>query len=185
MKIENEKQQRGASLKKLIEGKGNWVKTSIFGRVINEICLVRKNDQSISKRSIEVCAVSIPKVNGVSCKKSNKLYYQGEKVEHTFYSDGEIIGSLETELWEEKNIILVHSIEAMIPYQKQGTAMIKWLFENYQEVIKPVHVYSTAIPFWEKMEKLFNQRISSTDLRSSEYDDLLKERRTLFIHLDK
>ncbi len=122
--------------------------------------------------------ILIPTIDRVSEKVVGfRLDHQGLIMDYYFYSESELLGSLQTELWKEDNLLLVHHIGASTIGVKYGTAMINWLVINSSEIIQPVHVFGGGLGFWSKLKQLWPERINDLDLRSGEYDLLLEKRK--------
>ncbi|KKJ75211.1 hypothetical protein WH95_19520 [Kiloniella litopenaei] len=125
--------------------------------------------------------IHVPEIDGVKEEiAQGRPEYEGLMQKYQFFSKGEFIGSLETELWSENKLLLVHRIDSKIPYQKQGTAMVNWLVDNTEEYIQPVHVIGGGLGFWLQMRKLWPYRIIGRDLRCSDYLSLLEQRKANF-----
>ena len=125
-------------------------------------------------------AVSQPVIVNVTIESDNfRLPHQGKTNVYKFYSATTYIGFIETELWKENNLVLVHNIESSKIKQKHGTAMINWLISNTTQMIQPVHVIGGGISFWFKQNERWPTRIVEQDLRCSEYNELLEKRKKL------
>lgn len=133
---------------------------------------------STNNKCIANLQVLIPMVDRVSEEVVvERLAHQGLTKNYKFYSKDKYIGSIQTELWKEANLLLIHSIGASAIGLKYGTAMISWLVSESTEVIQPVHVIGGGIGFWQKLKLTWPDRVANIDLRSSDYDDLLEKRK--------
>ncbi|MBB1419852.1 hypothetical protein H5187_21675 [Pseudoalteromonas sp. SG44-1] len=106
-----------------------------------------------------------------------RLPHQGATTDYYLYSSNIYIGQLRTELWADSDLILVHSIKASTVGIKYGSSMVRWLVDNTSQVIQPVHVIGGGIGFWCKQKQRWPNRVVDQDIRSSEYDYLLEERK--------
>lgn len=106
-----------------------------------------------------------------------RLPHQGTTTDCYLYASNIYIGHLRTELWVESDLILVHSIKASTVGIKYGSSMVRWLVNNTRQVIQPVHVIGGGIGFWCKQKQRWPDRVVDQDIRSSEYDYLLEERK--------
>ena len=159
---------------------------SIFAIILSVSIAIKAKNNLINRRdkvfipTIDLVSemAAVPTIDRVSEKVVGfRLDHQGLTTDYSFYSESAFLGSVQTELWKEDNLLLVHRIGASVTGIKQGTAMIDWLVRHSSEIIQPVHVFEGGIGFWIKLKELWPNRINDVDLCCYDYNLLLEKRK--------
>lgn len=105
---------------------------------------------------------------------------QGERLLYSFYdAKAETIGTLQVEHWPENNQVLVHQIAVPPAHRRKqvATTMLEWLQQKTQAELVPVHITISGWEFWCSIMQHKDLHIGE-ELRSTEYDARLSQRRT-------
>lgn len=130
-----------------------------------------KDDQCA--RKLERHGMSEIKVESVSRPNGQLSKGQGKIERHEFYSLEKHVGFIVAEQWPESGLLILSGeMRAFDKRQKTGSRMIAWLMRRHPELkLKPVCLTYEGSLFWQKMVKLYPEKIDRFDFCLDEYQE--------------